>query len=68
MLHNFHKFAFVALLEPFQSVRSLNRYRRRLRMPMVTHNISGNIRVFDNHGYDVAVVKKQRAATHCSNA
>lgn len=56
MLHNFHKFAFVALLEPFQPVRCINRYRRRLRMPVVNHNSNGKIWVFTNHGYEVTVV------------
>lgn len=56
MLHNFHKFALVALLEPFQPVTCINRYKRRLRMPMVTHNINGKIWVFTNDGCDVTVV------------
>ncbi|KAG5631789.1 hypothetical protein H5410_003506 [Solanum commersonii] len=44
-------------MEPFRSVRSINKYRRRLRMPMVTHNINGKIWVFTNRGYDVTIVK-----------
>lgn len=38
MLHNHHKFTFVALLEHFHAVTHINKYKRRLRMPMVTHN------------------------------
>lgn len=56
MLHNYHKFAFVALLEPFQHVRFINRYRRRLKMPKAMHNCNGKIWIFTNHGFDVTVV------------
>ncbi|KAG5601718.1 hypothetical protein H5410_033088, partial [Solanum commersonii] len=38
MLHNVHKFSFIALLEPFQDNRHINKYRRRLRMPFATSN------------------------------
>lgn len=56
MLHYHHKFAFVALLEPFQAVRHINKYRRRLKMPLGTHNNNGKIWLFTNHGFDVSVV------------
>lgn len=56
MLHNYHKFAFVSLLEPFKYVRSINRYKLRLMMPKAGHNINGKIWVFINYGFDSTVV------------
>lgn len=56
MLHNFLKFAFVALMEPFQHVRTINRYKERLKMPHACHNVNGKIWVFTNHGYDTSVI------------
>ncbi|KAK4737677.1 hypothetical protein R3W88_001374 [Solanum pinnatisectum] len=56
MLHNHHKFAFVALFEPFQEVRHINKYRRRLRMPLGIHNSNGKIWLYINHGFDVSVM------------
>lgn len=56
MLHNHHRFAFIALLEPFQHVRYINRYRRRLKMPRAIHNCNGKIWFFANHGFDATVM------------
>ncbi|XP_047264042.1 uncharacterized protein LOC124896540 [Capsicum annuum] len=56
MLHNFNKFAFITLLEPFQHTTTIQRYRNRLKMPLVVHNLNGKIWFFANHGFDVTVV------------
>lgn len=56
MLHNFHKFAFVAILEPFQHVRTINRYKHRLKTPSAFNNLNGKIWVFTNHGFEATVV------------
>lgn len=56
MLHNFYTFGFLALLEPFLHVRTINRYRRRLKMPFVTHNSNRKVQVFTNHVFDTTIV------------
>ncbi|KAG5595366.1 hypothetical protein H5410_036598 [Solanum commersonii] len=57
MLHNFHKFYFIGLVEPFQHVRQINKYIRRLRMPLVKQNCNGKIWVIINSDFDVTVVR-----------
>lgn len=61
ILHNFHKFSFMALMEPFQHVRTINGYRTRLKILHVTYNIKGNIWVFTNHVYNTIVTSKNYA-------
>lgn len=56
LLHNFHKFNFVALMEPFQHVTYLNRFTRRLRMAKGYANNNGKIWLFVNHGFEVVKV------------
>src|SRR5688572_29937996 len=56
MLHNFHKFGFIALLEPFQQVATINRYKRRLKAPEAFHNTNGQIWVFVNNGFNATVI------------
>lgn len=56
MLYRFHKFVFVALLEPFQHYRNINRYKNRLRMQDAKYNKYGQIWVFINQGYDVTII------------
>lgn len=56
LLHNFHKFALVALLEPFQHVGSINRYKRRLKMPFASHNTNDHIWVFIKNVFDATVI------------
>lgn len=53
LLHNFHKFNFDALMEPFQHVRCLNRFTRRLRMEKGYANNNRKIWLFVNHGFEV---------------
>jgi len=59
MLHKFHNFTSVALLEPFQQARHLNKYRRRLKMPIAVSNCNGKIWLFINHDIDMNVVKDE---------
>ncbi|KAG5585354.1 hypothetical protein H5410_045788 [Solanum commersonii] len=54
MLHSFHKFNFVSLMEPFQHVRNMNIYNRRLKISKGYANKNGKIWLFVNHGFDVA--------------
>lgn len=56
MLHKYHNFAFIGLLEPFQHTRVIDRYRSRIQMPWVFHNYSGKIWCFINQGFDAQVV------------
>jgi len=56
MLHNFHKFNFVALMDPLH-VRELNRYNRRLKMSKGYAKSNGKIWLFVNHGFDVTEVR-----------
>ncbi|KAG5595376.1 hypothetical protein H5410_036608 [Solanum commersonii] len=69
MLHGFHKFNFVALMEPFQHVRCLNRFNRRLRMTKGYANNNGKIRLFVNHGFDVVKMRnsEQQLTVHIRN-
>jgi len=55
-LHMYHKFAFVALLEPFQHMNTLNGYKIRLKMSLAFNNVNGKIWIFVNHGYEAAIV------------
>ncbi|KAG5616344.1 hypothetical protein H5410_016168 [Solanum commersonii] len=57
MLHNFHKFTFIGLLEPFQNCRRINKYRRRLRMPLATSNCNGKTWFFTNRDFTTTVIK-----------
>ena len=56
MLHKYHKFSFIALMEPFQDSRFIKKYRRRLRMPLATSNYNGKIWIFINHDFDIIVI------------
>lgn len=56
MLHKYNTFDFIALLEPFQHVSSINRYKMRLRMSGAYHNCNGKIWLFTNHGLEVSVL------------
>ncbi|KAG5605425.1 hypothetical protein H5410_026917 [Solanum commersonii] len=56
MLNNFDKFGFIALLEPFQQVRTINRYRRRLSAPEAFHNTNGKIWLFVNNGLNATLI------------
>lgn len=55
ILHNYHKFSFMALMELFQPVNLINRYRRKLRMPRDIHNNNEKIWIFSNHGFEVTM-------------
>lgn len=57
MLHNFHKFTFIGLLEPLQNSRHIEKYKRRLRMPLATSNCNGKICFFTNYDFTTTVVK-----------
>lgn len=56
MLNNFHKFGFIALLEPFQHVRTINIYKRRLRAQEVFHNTNGKFWIFVNNDFNAIVI------------
>jgi len=57
MLHKFHNFLFIGLMEPFQDSRHINKYRRRLRMSNATTNCNGKIWFFTNHDVDFTIIK-----------
>jgi len=56
LLNKAHKFIFIALMEPFQNVRHINKYRRRLGMPFAKANCNGKIWLFVNEGYQVDII------------
>ncbi|KAG5620558.1 hypothetical protein H5410_005776 [Solanum commersonii] len=56
MLNNYHKFGFIALLEPFQQVRTINKYRWILSAPEAFHNKNEKIWVFVNNGFNATIV------------
>lgn len=56
MLHKFQKFSFIALLEPFQHRRTINKYKNRIQMSLVLHNYLGKIWFFVNHGFIVNII------------
>ena len=56
MLHKFHKFSFIALVEPFKNLNQINRYKKILKMPTVSANCSGLIWFFANHDIDITVI------------
>lgn len=43
MLHKFHKISFIGLMEPFQNLRQINKYKRRLHMEKAKTNCNGKI-------------------------
>ncbi|KAG5575996.1 hypothetical protein H5410_056130 [Solanum commersonii] len=69
MLNKYHKFSFIALLEPFQHTRHINRYRSRLQMPLMFHNCNGKIWLFVNHGFIATLIsdtEQQLSLNFCS--
>lgn len=56
MLHNFHKFSFIGLMEPFQQARHINKYKRRLKMDYAKANCNGKIWLFTNHNITANVL------------
>ncbi|MDV3190758.1 MAG: hypothetical protein Q8838_02450 [Candidatus Phytoplasma australasiaticum] len=56
MLHRHHKFDLIALIEPFQEVRHVQNYNRRLGMTYSNYNIDGKIWLFVNNGTQVEVI------------
>lgn len=57
MLHNYHKFTFIGLLEPFQHINEINKYKRRLKMKLALSNCNGKIWLFINHDIITYVLK-----------
>ncbi|XP_059285583.1 uncharacterized protein LOC132039048 [Lycium ferocissimum] len=57
MLHEHHKFSIIALMEPFQHFRHIQRFRRRLGMKYAHHNCNGKIWFFVNDNIDVEVIQ-----------
>lgn len=43
MLHSHHKFGVIALMEPFQDVSQLQKYKRKLGMQYANCNLNGQI-------------------------
>lgn len=44
------------MVEPFQSVSEINRYKKILKMPIVSANYSGKTWLFANHDIDITVI------------
>lgn len=57
MLHNHHKFSIVGLLEPFQNIRHINMYKKRLNMPFATVILNDKILFFENNRINATVAK-----------
>ncbi|XP_060196130.1 uncharacterized protein LOC132625487 [Lycium barbarum] len=62
MLNRHHKFFLIALMEPFQQVRTINHYRRRLGMCLANANCNGKIWYFvaDNINVEVLMDSPQQ--------
>ncbi|KAG5590749.1 hypothetical protein H5410_041263 [Solanum commersonii] len=56
MLHKYHNFAIIALMEPFQEARNIHKYKRRLGMQYANYNINGKIWVFIQDHIQVGVL------------
>lgn len=56
MLHKHRKFSLIALIEPFQESRYIQRYKRRLGMQSATYNHSREIWVFTSEGFSVELL------------
>ncbi|KAG5631193.1 hypothetical protein H5410_002910 [Solanum commersonii] len=56
MLHRYHKFSIIALMEPFQDVRHIHKYKRRLGMQYANYNQNGKIWVFIQEHVHVGVL------------
>lgn len=56
MLHRHHKFFFIALLEPFQHPRQIDKYMRKLGMMHAGSNCNGKIWFFLAEGIDMDVM------------
>ena len=46
MLHRFHKLSIIVLMEPFQNVNNIQRFKRRLGMKHANYNCNGKILAF----------------------
>lgn len=57
MLYNFYKILFIRLLEPFQQIRRINKYKRRLKMDTAIANSNGKIYFFINQDVELIVVQ-----------
>lgn len=57
MLHKFHHFTFITLIKPFHHVRYINKYKKRLKMPLANSNCNGKIWIFTNQDIGTTVVK-----------
>lgn len=55
MLNRVRNFAFVAVLEPFQHSRYINKYRARMQIPHMFHSCKGKIWCFINYGFSISV-------------
>ncbi|XP_060200406.1 uncharacterized protein LOC132628659 [Lycium barbarum] len=56
MLNRHHKFFLIALMEPFQHIRTINHYRRRLGICLANSNCNGKIWYFVADNIDVEVL------------
>ncbi|XP_049385889.1 uncharacterized protein LOC125850006 [Solanum stenotomum] len=56
MLNRHHKFDIIALMEPFQDARHIQRYKRRLGMSYVNYNNNGQIWVFVKEHIHVGII------------
>lgn len=56
MLHRHHKFIFIALMEPFQQVRYIQKYKIRLGMAQANANSNRKIWYFVKEGIEVEII------------
>lgn len=57
MLNVLNKYAFIALLKPFQQSRHINKYRGRFQISFMFHNYNNKIWCFVNHRFTVTLMK-----------
>lgn len=56
MLNKVYTFLFIALIEPFQNARKINKYRERSGMPFANANCNGKILMFAKEDYKVNIL------------
>lgn len=56
MLNRHHQFSIIALMEPFQNVMQIPKYKSRLRMSYANYNQNGKIWVFIQDHIQVDVI------------
>ncbi|XP_060200458.1 uncharacterized protein LOC132628710 [Lycium barbarum] len=57
MLHRHHKFFLIAFMEPFQHLRHIDQYRRKIGMQYAKDNCNGKIWFFVNENIDMEILE-----------